>query len=110
MFKTFKSFNTFKLFNEPIRSDGLNDLNGLNYLNRLSSAFYALFVVKSLHAFSRQFGKSQILRRGQAMGHRDPFGAVEFTEKVFAVLIFSRWHQSRRERNRQRIYIERIGE
>jgi len=39
MFQTFKPFNTFKLFNEPIRSDGLNDLNGLNYLNRLRAAF-----------------------------------------------------------------------
>ena len=37
MFQTFKSFNTFKLFNEPIRSDGLNDLNGLRF---------ALFAVK----------------------------------------------------------------
>ena len=42
MFQTFKSFNTFKLFNEPIRSDGLN------YLNRLRAAFYVLFVVKAL--------------------------------------------------------------
>ena len=26
---TRRPFNTFKLFNEPIRSDGLNDLNRL---------------------------------------------------------------------------------
>ena len=32
MFQTFKSFNTFKLFNEPIRSDGLNYLNGLRFV------------------------------------------------------------------------------
>jgi len=48
----FKTFNTFKLFNEPIRSHGLNDSNGLNYLNRLRSAVYALFVVKSLQSNS----------------------------------------------------------
>ena len=38
MFQTFKSFNTFKLFNEPIRSDGLN------YLNRLRAALYTTIV------------------------------------------------------------------